>query len=73
MPSAKSPTRRVTTYKIVQSGLGIFFAGYLLWRFYVVFIGNPAYGADTWTRFIIAGLILGSVYALIAIGYTAIS
>jgi branched-chain amino acid transport system permease protein len=72
MPSAKSPTRRITTYKIVQSVLGIFFAGYLLWRLYVVFIGNPAYGADTWTRFIIAGLVLGSVYALIAIGYTLV-
>jgi branched-chain amino acid transport system permease protein len=72
MPSAKSPTRRFTTYKIVQSVLGIFFAGYLLWRFYVVFIGAPTYGADTWTRFIIAGLILGSVYALIAIGYTLV-
>ena len=72
MPSAKSPTRQVTTYKIVQSVLGIFFAGYLLWRLYVVFIGTPAYGADTWARFIIAGLILGSVYALIAIGYTLV-
>ena len=72
MPSAKSPTRRVTTYKIVQSVLGIFFAGYLLWRLYVVFIGNPSYGGDTWARFIIAGLILGSVYALIAIGYTLV-
>jgi branched-chain amino acid transport system permease protein len=72
MPSAKSPTRRISTYKIVQSILGILFAGYLLWRLYVVFIGNPSYGADTWARFIIAGLILGSVYALIAIGYTLV-
>jgi branched-chain amino acid transport system permease protein len=72
MPSAKSPARRITTYKIVQTVIGILFAGYLLWRLYVVFIGNPSYGADTWTRFIIAGLILGSVYALIAIGYTLV-
>jgi len=72
MPSAKSPARRVTTYKIVQTVIGILFAGYLLWRLYIVFIGNPSYGADTWARFIIAGLILGSVYALIAIGYTLV-
>ncbi len=72
MPSAKSPARRITTYKIVQAVLGILFAGYLLWRLYVVFIGNPSYGPDTWARFIIAGLILGSVYALIAIGYTLV-
>jgi branched-chain amino acid transport system permease protein len=72
MPSAKAPVRRVTTYRIIQSILGIVFAGYLLWRLYVVFIGNPSYGGDTWARFIIAGLILGSVYALIAIGYTLV-
>ena len=72
MPGPKSPARRITTYKIVQAIIGILFAGYLLWRLYVVFIGNPAYGADTWVRFIIAGLILGSVYALIAIGYTLV-
>ena len=72
MPSAKSPARRVSTYKIVQAILGILFAGYLLWRLYVVFIGSPAYGPDTWARFLIAGVVLGSVYALIAIGYTLV-
>ncbi len=72
MPNAKSPARRVTTYKIVQGIIGILFAGYLLWRLYVVLIGTPTYGLDTWARFIIAGLILGSVYALIAIGYTLV-
>jgi branched-chain amino acid transport system permease protein len=44
----------------------------LLYRIFVVFIQTPSYGADTWARFIIAGLILGSVYALIAIGYTLV-
>jgi branched-chain amino acid transport system permease protein len=72
MPSAKTPARRVTTYKIVQAIIGFLFAGYLLWRLYVVFIGNPSYGPETWARFIIAGLVLGSVYALIAIGYTLV-
>ena len=72
MPNAKSPARRVSTYKIVQTILGIVFAGYLLWRFYVVFIGSPTYGPDTWARFIISGVILGSVYAVIAIGYTLV-
>jgi branched-chain amino acid transport system permease protein len=72
MPLAKSPVRRVSTYRIIQIILGIMFAGYLLWRLSVVFILKPTYGPDTWTRFIIAGLILGSVYALIAIGYTLV-
>ena len=72
MPSAKSPARRLTPYQIVQTVIGILFAGYLLWRLYVVFISKPAYGPDTWARFIISGIILGSVYALIAIGYTLV-
>ena len=37
-----------------------------------MFISHPAYGSDTWARLIISGLILGSVYALIAIGYTLV-
>jgi branched-chain amino acid transport system permease protein len=72
MPSVKPFARRISTYKIVQAVLGILFALYLIWRLYVVFIGNPTYKADTWARFMIAGLVLGSVYALIAIGYTLV-
>lgn len=62
----------LTTYQIIQTILGIIFSIYLLWRLYTVFIGNPTYGPDTWTRFLIAGLVLGSVYALVAIGYTLV-
>jgi branched-chain amino acid transport system permease protein len=62
----------LTTYRIIQISLGIIFSAYLVWRLYQVFIANPIYGPDTWTRFSIAGLILGSVYALIAIGYTLV-
>jgi len=72
MPNIKPPARRVTTYKIVQGIIGVVFAGYLIWRLFVVFIANPSYGPDTWARFAIAGLILGSVYALVAIGYTLV-
>ncbi|MGC1374887.1 MAG: branched-chain amino acid ABC transporter permease [Anaerolineales bacterium] len=61
-----------TTYQIIQTVLGIIFSAYLLWRLYEIFIANPTYGADTWARFAIAGLILGSVYALVAIGYTLV-
>jgi branched-chain amino acid transport system permease protein len=62
----------LTTYRIIQISLGVIFSAYLVWRLYQVFIANPIYGPDTWTRFSIAGLILGSVYALIAIGYTLV-
>jgi branched-chain amino acid transport system permease protein len=33
---------------------------------------DAEYGADTWVRFAISGLILGGMYALIAIGYTLV-
>src|SRR5512140_3297728 len=72
MPSTKSSGRRVTTYQIIQAIIGVLFSGFLLYRIFVVFIETPSYGADTWARFIIAGLVLGSVYALIAIGYTLV-
>ena len=72
MPKTKPIARKLTTYKIVQGIIGVAFSGYLIWRLYNVFISNPVYGPDTWTRFALAGLILGSVYALIAIGYTLV-
>jgi branched-chain amino acid transport system permease protein len=62
----------VNTYRIIQIILAISFSLYLIWRFYQVLIANPAYGPDTWLRFALAGVILGSVYALIAIGYTLV-
>ncbi len=71
-PHPKTPARRITTYKVVQAIIGIIFAAYLLWRLYVVLIGAPTYGSDTWARLLISGTILGSVYALIAIGYTLV-
>jgi branched-chain amino acid transport system permease protein len=72
MPRTKSPAHRITTYMIVQAVLGVLFTAYLLYRLYVVLIGSPTYGSDTWARLLISGLILGSVYALIAIGYTLV-
>lgn len=72
MPNVKPSTRRITTYKIVQRIIGVVFSVYLLYRLLDVFILHPSYGPDTWARFAIAGLILGSVYALVAIGYTLV-
>jgi branched-chain amino acid transport system permease protein len=74
--SETTSTIRVRTplnsYRIIQTILALVFGLYLLWRFYQVFIANPAYGPDTWLRFALTGVILGSVYALIAIGYTLV-
>jgi len=72
MPNAIPTARRITTYKIVQGIIGVAFSAYLIWRLIVILVLNPTYGPDTWARFIIAGVVLGSVYALIAIGYTLV-
>jgi len=64
--------KKIGTYQVVQIILGVLFGGYVAWRLYEILIANPVYGPDTWLRFAIAGIILGSVYALVAIGYTLV-
>lgn len=71
-PVVKKTKLPINTYRIIQIALGVIFSIYLFWRFYQVFFANPIYGPDTWTRFAISGVILGSIYALIAIGYTLV-
>jgi len=58
--------------KLVRPLLGGIVGLFLVYRLYVVLIVQHPYGPDTWTRLLIAGLILGGVYALIAIGYTLV-
>ncbi len=66
------PRIRITGYQIIQLVVGVTFLAYLAWRLYVVLGVNRIYGPDTWVRFAISGLVLGSVYAVIAIGYTLV-
>jgi branched-chain amino acid transport system permease protein len=74
MEETTRPVKRtpVDTYRVVQFVIGTLFVIYLLWRLYQVLIVEGLYGPDTWARFAISGLILGSVYAVIAIGYTLV-
>jgi len=74
MPNEIAPhaRRRVTTYQIVRIILGGLFGGYLIWRVYEVLFAHPAYGPETWVKFALSGIILGSVYAIVAIGYTLV-
>jgi branched-chain amino acid transport system permease protein len=58
--------------RIVRSAIGILLIAVILWRLYTVIVVNAAYGPDTWVRFAVTGLILGGMYALIAIGYTLV-
>lgn len=76
METAKPRTARaklpLSAYRIIQAVLAVVFASYLIWRIYQVFFVEAVYGPDTWMRFTFAGLILGGVYSLIAIGYTLV-
>lgn len=61
----------LNVFRIVQIIIAILFVIFLSWRLYTV-INQGDYGPDTWTRFAISGLIIGSVYSVIAIGYTLV-
>ncbi len=67
-----SSERYVDVGQWIRIGIGVVIAIFLLWRFYNIFVLEGAFGLDTWARFAISGIILGSVYALIALGYTLI-
>jgi len=62
----------LTTGRVARWALGILAVAYLGWRLIDVLIIQHTYGPDTWLRFLITGLILGGLYALIAIGYTLV-
>lgn len=65
------PKTRLSTYRIAQIVIGILFTIFVFWRLYGV-LSEGVYGTDTWLRFAISGLIVGGVYAVIAIGYTLV-
>ena len=58
--------------RLVRPAIAVAVAAFVLWRFYNVVVVDQTYGAETWVRFAISGLILGGVYAVIALGYTLV-
>jgi branched-chain amino acid transport system permease protein len=58
--------------RIIRPLVGILIGLFLLWRLYSVIVVERNFAADTWVRFGLSGLILGGMYALIAIGYTLV-
>lgn len=63
---------RLKIGQIVRLILGVCFSAWIIWRMVTVLIIEQAYGPDTWARFVIAGVIIGGMYALVAIGYTLV-
>lgn len=58
--------------RYVRTIPGIVISVFLRWRIYNVIVLQQNFGADRWVRFGRSGLILGAMYALIAIGYTLV-
>ena len=58
--------------RLVRPALAVLVAAFVLWRLWDVVMIQKTYGPDTWVRFAISGLILGGVYAVIALGYTLV-
>jgi branched-chain amino acid transport system permease protein len=71
-PTSTSTKGRVRFERSIRTIAGIVISIFLLWRVYNVVVLQQNFGADTWVRFGLSGLILGGMYALIAIGYTLV-
>lgn len=66
------PRRYIDTWLLVRLAVGILIVAYLAYRLWLIFFVEQAYGPATWVRFLTAGVVLGSVYAVIALGYTLV-
>ena len=58
--------------KVLRPVLGAVIIIFILYRLNQVLLVQREYGPETWMRLLIAGLVIGGVYALIAIGYTLV-
>lgn len=63
---------KITPGLILRVLVGLLVAIYLGWRVYLTAFSEGTYGPDIWMRFLITGLVVGGMYALIAIGYTLV-
>jgi branched-chain amino acid transport system permease protein len=68
----KLKNQKLTPGLILRLLVGLLVILYLGWRIYQTAFGEGTYGPDTWMRFLITGLVVGGMYALIAIGYTLV-
>lgn len=64
--------KRRSTFEMVQISIAVVMGIFLLWRLIDVLLIEQKYDAASWTRFALSGITVGSIYALIAIGYTLV-
>ncbi len=63
---------KVRLSKLIRPLITLVLTVFLFYRLYEVVLVEQKFSADIWVRFAISGLILGGMYALIAIGYTLV-
>lgn len=63
---------RFSLFQCVQIITALLIICYVSWSAYSVLYVDQSYDGATWTRFAISGITLGSVYAIVAIGYTLV-
>jgi branched-chain amino acid transport system permease protein len=61
----------LTSFRTVQIVVAVLAVAFIGWRFSGV-LAAGRFGADVWLRFLVSGLVIGSVYALVAVGYTLV-
>jgi len=64
--------RSLNLSRFVRPAIGVLILGFFIWRLWTVLFVEQIYGPDTWLRFVISGVILGGVYAVVALGYTLV-
>jgi branched-chain amino acid transport system permease protein len=62
----------LTPGRLARPAIGVLVIAFLIWRLWTVLFVQQAYQMDTWVRFAVSGIILGGVYAVIALGYTLV-
>jgi len=73
LPVEGARFKRVSrVFKLLRPIVGAIVLVFIVYRLYEILIVQHEYGLDTWTRLLISGLIIGGVYALLAIGYTLV-
>jgi len=66
------PKRSFSLGRWIRPLVAVLVIAFILWRLWTILFVQKAYGAETWVRFGISGLILGGVYAVVALGYTLV-
>ena len=64
--------RLLTPGFLIRLAVAVVVITFVLWRIQVVLFVDQVYGLDSWVRFAVSGIILGGVYAVIALGYTLV-